>query len=283
MAGKLSVNWDDFSANSCSLIKKLRASSDFADVTLACEDGEQVEAHKFLLTAASPFFQNLLLTSTHPHPIIYMRGVDSAVLLAIVDFLYCGEVVLDPEYLEPFFAIAQELKLEGLLKQSGNDVKTEKLAKSKPTTMHQIRKKLISEESIDKEMLTPAAKAELLANYNQLQPLIKPSEVEISIENDIFPTEDENISDSIDFSGDHQELDKTVKSMMQRNKDSVGLYKHAYVCKICGKEGQQTTIKGHIEAKHLEGITIPCNMCERIFRSRANLRAHKRNNHSASE
>ena len=125
MVGKLSVNWDDFSANSCSLIKKLRASSDFADVTLACEDGEQVEAHKFLLAGASPFFHNLL-KNNHPHPIVYMRGVDSAVLLAIVDFLYCGEVELDPDYLEPFLAIAQELKLEGLLKQSGNYVKTEK-------------------------------------------------------------------------------------------------------------------------------------------------------------
>ena len=283
MARKLLVNWDDFSANSCSLIKKLRASSDFADVTLACEDGEQVEVHKFLLAAASPFFQNLLRRNTHPHPIIYMRGVDSAVLLAIVDFLYCGEVELDPEYLDPFLAIAQELKLEGLLKQSGNDVRTEKVGKSKPTTMHQIRKKLISDESVEKEILTPAAKAELLANYNQLQPLIKPGQVEISMEDDIFPSEEGNISDSIQLSGDHQELDKTVKSLMQRNKDSLGLYKHAYVCNMCGKEGQQTTIKGHIEAKHLEGIIISCNMCKKLFRSRANLRAHKRNNHSASE
>ena len=283
MSEKLCLNWNDFQENVNAAFGSLREDNDFADVTLACEDGEQVEAHKFLLTAASPFFQNLLLTSTHPHPIIYMRGVDSAVLLAIVDFLYCGEVELDPEYLEPFLAIAQELKLEGLLKQSGNDVKTEKLSKSKPTTMHQIRKKLISVESDDKEMLTPAAKAELLANYNQLQPLVKLGHMEISMEDDIFPSEEGNISDSIQVYGDHQELDKTVKSMMQRNKDSVGLYKHAYVCNICGKEGQQTTIKGHIEAKHLEGITIPCNICEKQFRSRANLRAHKRNNHSASE
>ena len=136
-----------------------------------------------------------------------------------------------------------------------------------------------------KELLTDAAKAELLTNYNQLQTRIKPGQVEILIENDIFPAEDENISDSIQFSGDQEELDKTVKSMMQRNKcrDSVGLFKYVYVCSICGKEGQQTTIKGHIEAKHVGGITIPCNMCEKIFRTRPNLRAHKRNNHSATD
>ena len=285
MARKLLVNWDDFSANSCSLIKKLRASSDFADVTLACEDGEELEAHKFLLAAASPFFKSLLTRNKHPHPIIYMRGVDSPVLVAIVDFLYCGEVEMDPKYLDPFLAIAEELKLEGLLKESGNEVKTEKLAKPKQTTMHQIRTKLTIDESAESELLTPAVKAELLTNYNQLQTLIKPRQVEVLMESDIFPAEDGNISDTIQFSGDQEELDKTVKSMMQRNKckDSVGLFKYVYVCNMCGKEGQQTTIKGHIEAKHVGGITIPCNMCEKIFRTRPNLRAHKRNNHSASE
>ena len=285
MSEQISVNWDDFSANSSNSIKKLRASGDFADVTLACEDGEEVGAHKFLLAGASPFFKNILLRNKHPHPIIYMRGVDSAVLVAIVNFLYCGEVEMDPKYLDPFLAIAEELKLEGLLTQSGNDVKTEKFAKPKQTTMHQIRKKLMIEESVENELLTPAAKAELLTNYNQLQTLIKPRQVEVLMENDIFPAEDENISDLIQFSGDQEELDKTVKSMMQRNKckDSVGLFKYVYVCNVCGKEGQQTTIKGHIEAKHVGGITIPCNMCEKIFRTRPNLRAHKRNNHPVSK
>ena len=28
---------------------------DFSDVTLACEDGQQVEAHKVILAASSPF------------------------------------------------------------------------------------------------------------------------------------------------------------------------------------------------------------------------------------
>ena len=35
----------------------LRNSNDFADVTLACAEGHQVEAHKVILGAASPFFQ----------------------------------------------------------------------------------------------------------------------------------------------------------------------------------------------------------------------------------
>ena len=35
---------------------ELREGKDFTDVTLACEDGQQVEAHKVVLTSSSPFF-----------------------------------------------------------------------------------------------------------------------------------------------------------------------------------------------------------------------------------
>lgn len=282
MSGNISVNWDEFSANTCNSIKKLRTSNDFADVTLACEDGEQVEVHKLILAAASPVFKNLLLKNSHPHPIIFMRGVSLSAMDAIVDFLYFGEAEMDSEDLDPFLAIAQELKLEGLLKQPGDEIKTEIHPKPKPRTMHQTRKEFHIDQRVEKEKLTAASKAELLSNYIQLEPL---TEQATQVEEDIFHTENEKLSESVQFSGDEEQLDKTVKSMMQRNKskDSIGLWRHVYVCNICGKEGQQTTIKCHIEARHLEGIMIPCNMCEKIFKSRPNLRAHKRNNHSGSD
>ena len=38
----------------------LRAENNFSDVTLVCEDGQKVEAHKVILAASSPFFQMLL-------------------------------------------------------------------------------------------------------------------------------------------------------------------------------------------------------------------------------
>ena len=43
----------------------LREDKEFTDVTLACEDGQQVEAHEVVLTASSPFFFNLLKTNKH--------------------------------------------------------------------------------------------------------------------------------------------------------------------------------------------------------------------------
>ena len=85
--------------------------------------------------------------------------------------------------------------------------------------------------------------------------------------------------------GDLQELDEKVKSMMEtsQNLDPRGTHK-AKICKMCGKEGQGVAIRDHIEANHLEGVSLPCNVCEKTFRSRMTLRLHKctilQSNHS---
>ena len=56
MSEKLCLQWNDFKENVNSAFGRLRDYQDFSDVTLACEDGEQVEAHKVILAASSPFF-----------------------------------------------------------------------------------------------------------------------------------------------------------------------------------------------------------------------------------
>ena len=86
------------------------------------------------------------------------------------------------------------------------------------------------------------------------------------------------------FSGNLEELEDKVKSMMEISKNPyIGSKKahpqKAQVCKVCGKEGMGSAIKDHIEANHLEGISIPCNLCEKIFRTRNSLRQHKSVSH----
>ena len=53
---KLCLQWNDFRENVSSAFGDLREDKDFTDVTLACEDGQQVEAHKVILAASSPLF-----------------------------------------------------------------------------------------------------------------------------------------------------------------------------------------------------------------------------------
>jgi len=91
MSEKLCLKWNDFQENTNTAFGSLRNDSDLTDVTLACKDGQQLEAHKVILAASSPFFLNLLGRNKHPHPLIFMRGVKSDDLVAILDFLYYGE------------------------------------------------------------------------------------------------------------------------------------------------------------------------------------------------
>ena len=81
-------------------------------------------------------------------------------------------------------------------------------------------------------------------------------------------------------SADLQELDEKVKSMVEKSQNFISNGKRrADICKVCGKEEEGIAIRDHIEANHLEGLSLPCNLCDNILRSRLSLRKHMRANH----
>ena len=73
----------------------LRNDKEFSDVTLACEDGTHVEAHKVVLISLSPFFMEILKKNKHSYRLVYMRKVKSENLISILDFLYNGKANLE--------------------------------------------------------------------------------------------------------------------------------------------------------------------------------------------
>ena len=111
---KVCLKWEDFQGNVTSAFGTLKETEDFVDVTLVCEDGQEMEAHKVILASSSPFFETMLQKSKHPHPLIYLKGFQSKVLTSVLDFLYFGEANVNQEDLDSFFAIAKDIKLEGL-------------------------------------------------------------------------------------------------------------------------------------------------------------------------
>jgi len=173
-AEKLCLKLTDFQENAALALKTLREDKEFADVTLACEDGQQVEAHKVILASSSPFFLNLLRMNNHPHPLIYMRGIKSEDLLAAVDFLYFGAANIREENLESFLALAEELQLKGLV-GSGTEEETEE-ADIKPSTKqetpepehlstHEPQTPDISTSRIKVETSPIIEETEVVANY----------------------------------------------------------------------------------------------------------------------
>ena len=120
---KLCLQSNDFRENVSSAFGDLRQDKEFTDVTLVCEDGQQVEAHKVVHVASSPFFLNILKRKKHPHPLIYMTGVKSDNLMAMVDFMYQRGANVFQEDFDSFFNFAEVLQLRGL-----RGTKTEKAA-----------------------------------------------------------------------------------------------------------------------------------------------------------
>ena len=124
MSKKLFLQWDDFAEDVATSFANLREVSDFTDVTLVCQDGKQFEAHRLILSSSSPVFQSMLKGHRHNHPLVYLRGVRSKDLIAILDFLYCGETNVFQEDLASFLSIAEEFQSKSL--QIGNIEKLQK-------------------------------------------------------------------------------------------------------------------------------------------------------------
>jgi len=109
------LKWNDFESNMSSSFTKLRQKSEFFDVTLSCDHGKsEIQAHKVILAACSPFFHRVLARNPHQNPLIYLKGVDYDNLEAVINFMYQGEVNVAQEDLNGFLGVAQELAVKGL-------------------------------------------------------------------------------------------------------------------------------------------------------------------------
>ena len=249
MSERLCLQWNDFQGKIKTAFQTLREDSNFADVTLACEDGHQVEAHKVVLAASSPFFQKLLGRNKHPHPLIYLRGMKSDDILAIVDFLYFGEAKVSQENLESFLAISEEFQLPGLMENLDEKVED------------------INEKNLPQPNL-PVTNRKIPKNPKKEQSKRR------------TPKENKAVTIPKKISRDFQEFDESVKSMMEKSQNYLSYRKEkTCICKVCGKEGARNAIKDHIEAKHLEGTILPCWYCDKTFKTRNTLRQHKAKDH----
>jgi len=262
---KLCLKWNDFQENAISAFGTLREDREFADVTLACEDGQQVEAHKVILASSSPFFLNLLRRNKHPHPLIYMRGLKSEDLVAMIDFLYFGEANVYQENLDSFLAVAEELQLKGLMGSSPNkeaEGKPDKpLLQNKPSIP--VQKTIYSQN----EAVTPN-----LANS------VDTVETEPYQEGTVAVTD-------LNVATDLQDLDYMIKTMAEATEKTTfkgNQNRPVFVCKVCDKEDTWTNMRDHIESNHITGVSHTCNICGVNSRSRNAMRQHKKKKHTAN-
>ena len=252
---KFCLKWNDFQENLNSAFGEFLNDHDFADVTLACEDGTQIMTHKVILASSSPLFMEVLKKNKHPHPLIYMRGLKAEDLVTMVDFLYFGEANVNQESLDVFLGLAEELKLKGLTGASAEH-NTEAF---KTKTLEQ-EKKVKRRNSIEKTTYDAST------HFNEYNP----------------KTLEEASSTALVSTEAHQ-LDEQINSMMSKTEKKMtagSKNRSVFACTACGKEGQWQNIKTHIEANHIDSnIAHSCDICGKISRSRHGLRQHKAKDH----
>ena len=106
------LNIDVFTNN---FFKQLSHDTDFTDVTLACDDGQVVGAHKVVLASVSPFFKTILRKSSgHPNPLVHIQGAEIGQIRQMLKFIYLGSINIESDQLNSFLEAASRLKIDGL-------------------------------------------------------------------------------------------------------------------------------------------------------------------------
>ena len=245
---KFCLKWNDFQSNISESFKELRDDPDFCDVTLVSEGNQQINAHKIILAASSSLFMDMLRSNKHSHPLIYMRGVQSKNLTAVLDFIYHGEENIYQEDLDEFLALADELKLKGLTGGGHTEESNPGEIEDKGQTIEENQHTYIHKMSSSLENISGnIALAESIEKYE--------------------------IAEANDFDN----LTEKIESIIEK-------INGIWTCKICGntsKSNKKGDIKRHAET-HIKGVSHSCNVCGKTFRSSSLLRVHKYQKHKTA-
>ncbi|KAF2905924.1 hypothetical protein ILUMI_00253 [Ignelater luminosus] len=108
------LKWNNFQSSIVTAFGSLQSTEDLADVTLTCE-GISIKAHKIILSACSPYFRAVFKENPCPHPIVILKDVLHSDLLAVLNFMYHGEVLIAQDKLVSFLQTAEALQVSGLV------------------------------------------------------------------------------------------------------------------------------------------------------------------------
>ena len=244
MSEQFCLKWNDFNSNVSKSFSLLRNEEYLHDVTLVTDDSNQVSAHKLVLSACSEYFKNIFRNNhKYQHPLLCLDGLSSKDLSNVLDYIYNGEVQIFQDDLDRFLAVAQKLKLEGL----GGEVQGEE----KPS--NDDNNYCFKEEENNHESYITNTESEEKATYKP-RGTIKKVEGTISLN-----------SNGGEVTDHDEKLLKHISKLPDRSLQ----------CNICVYTAKHMSdIKKHIET-HMEGLSFPCPICCKIFRSRHSMRSHK--------
>jgi len=303
---KFCLRWNDFESNISVAFRELREDKDFFDVTLACDD-EQIQAHKVILSACSPFFRTVLRRNPHAHPLLYLRGVRFSDLQSVLTFMYNGEVNVAQEELNSFLMVAEELRVKGLTQTQGEGAKASPpasmpsrpesqplplLAASSPlpsTPPPAKRPRPSTAPSLSfpnntqpevQEISMPPVKSEPMSSgpdeSTSLAPLYPDEE-----QYEDYPEEEHYAEDQYSHQGHHSSGEVNKGSLSPEDlaqyivSDATVKEYHCAICNVF-KAKLPSKVKNHLEAIHFPGMFLyTCDICRKTFKGKNALNIHK--------
>lgn len=109
-----SLRWNDYENNICCVLESMLKRGFLVDVTLSTQ-GRSHQCHKTVLSACSPYFEQLFTATDHSHPIIILKDCDPEEIQALITFMYTGRVTVSRSKLASFLKTAESLQIRGLI------------------------------------------------------------------------------------------------------------------------------------------------------------------------
>ena len=266
---KYSFTWQTYSDHLRSMMKELMMNEDFTDVTLVTEDKKQIKAHTSILSACSSVFKDILMKDNNSsNQIIYLRGIHSAEVESILQFIYIGEATCIVERMDELLSVKS---LE--VKELCNTEATKGVQDDKPTSpWNSITTTLKSEEEIAQSAYVMNRALKVMGKYEceECQKGYTSSGALLAHK--------QGVHQGIKFHCDQCQQQFTQQTTLNRHIQN----KHEgvrYACNQCRYQAaSQSSLKVHFRNKH-EGIKYACDQCDYKASQKNNLKSHKANKH----
>ena len=112
---KFSVSQKDFELCKDTLLKDALNEKCFTDVTIACNDDKQIDAHRIILSSQSLFFRRIFKVNDRRDMLIYLPTISSDDLQTMLEFLYSGQAEIGEHDLENFISVGKIFEIKGLM------------------------------------------------------------------------------------------------------------------------------------------------------------------------
>jgi len=295
MAGtgeKFCLRWNDFENNISCAFREIRDEKDLFDCTLSC-GAKQLQAHKLILSACSPFFREVFKQNPHSHPLLYLKGIGFDDLKACLNFMYHGEVNVAQDDLNTFLVVAEELKIKGLTQNNGEkedikkDISPHPSSQSRQLPVPPRAESLPPKRPRTIQPSAPLVQSAVDDDIVEVEPVVKtepPHDMAVAAMAEEAYEESydygEYNPETVEYEGGLMEQGDSGKDafgdLMEKNLDtSVFPPQEKFQCRACGKQfNDRSNCRRHVKSAHFEEEQVSCSLCGKFYKNKRSAKTH---------